>query len=49
MKESYENVDLLLKAISYSKHGWKICGDLKSHMVTLMNAVWLHKVLLFYL
>jgi len=20
---------LLLKAVSYSKHGWKICGDLK--------------------
>jgi len=29
MKETYENMDLLLKAISYSKCGWKICGDLK--------------------
>jgi hypothetical protein len=29
MKETYENRDLLLKAISYSKYGWKICGDLK--------------------
>jgi len=22
-------MDLLLKALSYSKYGWKICGDLK--------------------
>jgi len=22
-------MDLLLKVISYSKYGWKICGDLK--------------------
>jgi len=29
MKETYENMDLLLKAISYSKYEWKICGDLK--------------------
>ena len=29
MKETYENMDLLLKARSYSKYGWKICGDLK--------------------
>jgi len=28
MKEIYENVDLLLKAMSYSKYGWKICGHL---------------------
>jgi hypothetical protein len=29
MKETYENMDLLLKAISYSKSEWKVCGDLK--------------------
>ena len=29
MKETDENMDLLLKAISYSKYGWKTCGDLK--------------------
>jgi hypothetical protein len=29
MKETYENMDLLLKSTSYSKCGWKICGDLK--------------------
>jgi hypothetical protein len=29
VKETYKNMDLLLKAISYSKYGWKICGDLK--------------------
>jgi hypothetical protein len=29
MKETYENMDLLLKAMSYLKCGWKICGDLK--------------------
>jgi hypothetical protein len=28
LKETYENIYLLLKAISYSKCGWKICGDL---------------------
>lgn len=30
MKEIYENVDLLLKTISYSKYQLKVCGDLKS-------------------
>ena len=29
MKETYENMDLLLKATSYSNYGWKICEDLK--------------------
>jgi hypothetical protein len=29
LKEIYENMYLLLKAVSYSKYGWKICGDLK--------------------
>jgi hypothetical protein len=29
MKETYENMDLLLKTQSYLKYGWKICGDLK--------------------
>jgi hypothetical protein len=29
MKETYKNMDLLLKVLSYSKYGWKICGDLK--------------------
>jgi hypothetical protein len=29
MKETYYNMDLLFKAISYSKYGWKIRGDLK--------------------
>jgi hypothetical protein len=29
MKETYENVDLFLKAIRYSKYGWKTCGDLE--------------------
>jgi hypothetical protein len=28
-RKIYENMDLLLKAKSYSKCGWKICGDLK--------------------
>jgi len=46
MMETYENIDLLLKAISYSKYGCKICGDLKD-IVIPGNAVWLHKVLLF--
>jgi hypothetical protein len=29
MKETYANMDLLLKAVSYSKYGWKTYGDLK--------------------
>jgi hypothetical protein len=29
MKETYENMHLLLRALSYSKYGWKICEDLK--------------------
>jgi len=29
MKETYKSMDLLLKAVSYSKYEWKICGDLK--------------------
>ena len=29
MNETYENTDLLLKAVSYLKYGRKICGDLK--------------------
>lgn len=29
MKESYENVKLLLKKINYEDHQWQICGDLK--------------------
>lgn len=29
MKESYENMQLLLEKIHYEKYKWKICGDLK--------------------
>lgn len=29
IKDSYENMDLLLKAKSYSKYGWNICADLQ--------------------
>ncbi|EZA60811.1 hypothetical protein X777_13644 [Ooceraea biroi] len=29
LKESYENVEILLKAIEYNKHKWQVCGDLK--------------------
>ena len=29
MKESYESMKILLEAIEYSKHSWKVCGDLK--------------------
>ena len=29
MKETKENMDLHLKALSYSKYGWKIRGDLE--------------------
>lgn len=29
MKESYENLEIVLTKIDYSAHGWMICGDLK--------------------
>lgn len=29
LKESYENVKIVLERISYVEHQWKICGDLK--------------------
>jgi len=29
MKETYENMEMLLKHIQYSKYDWNICGDLK--------------------
>jgi hypothetical protein len=29
MKETYDNMKLLLTKIEYDKYGWKICGDLK--------------------
>jgi hypothetical protein len=44
MKETYENMELLLKGINYSKYVWKKVGDLRSHRVTPNNAVWLHKI-----
>ena len=28
--ENYENMKLLLSALKYSHHNWKICGDLKA-------------------
>jgi hypothetical protein len=29
MKQSYENMKLLLEMIQYEKYKWNICGDLK--------------------
>ena len=29
LKESYENMELLLEAITYSEYQWSLCGDLK--------------------
>lgn len=29
LKETYDNMDILLKAIKYDSHQWNICGDLK--------------------
>lgn len=29
MKETYENIDTLLKKVKYNEHQWLICGDLK--------------------
>lgn len=29
MKETYENMEHLLRSIKYENHNWKICGDLK--------------------
>jgi len=33
MKESYENMQLLLEKIQYEKYNWNVCGDL---MVTIL-------------
>ncbi|KYQ53584.1 hypothetical protein ALC60_00111 [Trachymyrmex zeteki] len=29
LKESYENVETILKAIQYEEHKWQVCGDFK--------------------
>jgi len=29
MKESYENMKLLVESIQYENYNWNICGDLK--------------------
>jgi hypothetical protein len=29
LKESYENLALVLTKLNYKDHGWMICGDLK--------------------
>ena len=29
MKETYENMPVILKAVNYNEDGWEICGDLK--------------------
>jgi len=29
LKESYENIKVLLEKIQYEKYNWNICGDLK--------------------
>ena len=29
LKESYDNMELLLEAIKYSEYQWSLCGDLK--------------------
>jgi hypothetical protein len=41
MKESYENMKLLLEKIQYEKHNWNICG-LRGHC----SLAWLYEVLL---
>ncbi|XP_018409514.1 PREDICTED: uncharacterized protein KIAA2012-like [Nanorana parkeri] len=33
MKETYENIELLMKHIQYTKFNWNICGDLKIRYV----------------
>ncbi|UYV76619.1 hypothetical protein LAZ67_14001482 [Cordylochernes scorpioides] len=37
MKETYENMKLLLKKIEYERYGWKICSDLK--VVALLHGL----------
>ena len=29
MKETYENISVILKAVHYNEHCWEICWDLK--------------------
>lgn len=47
MKETYENMQLLLNHIQYSMYNWNICGDLKGSCTSTGSAAWLHQVLLF--
>jgi hypothetical protein len=46
MKESYENMKLLLEKIQHEIYNWNMCGDLKVIAVFLGLQLWLHKVLL---
>jgi len=29
LKESYENMKVILQAVKYEQHQWQVCGDLK--------------------
>ena len=29
MKETYENIEVMLIKLKYDKHGWKVCVDIK--------------------
>ena len=29
IKETYDNIKVLLKCINYNQHQWQLCGDLK--------------------
>lgn len=37
LKETYENLEIVLDKIKYSEHQWRICGDLKIATLLLVN------------
>ena len=46
MKESYENLDVVLNKINYSAHSWMICWDLK---VLCMLLGMIYKIPMFFM
>jgi hypothetical protein len=45
MKETYENMEILLDKINYDKHRWNICGALKIVTILLANPIWIYSLL----
>ena len=46
IKETYDNIKVLLKCINYNKHQWQLCGDLKVVALRYGSSARLYEVLL---